>query len=169
MSLAEVASEAGVSRQAVYLHFGSRAGLLVALVRSIDDEAGIRAKLEEALRTRDPLEAFRRFIREWLRFALEIQPIASTLFATRRRDEAAAEAWNDRASDLRAGFRSATSRLHEADHLREGLSANAAADLAWALCSMPVVEQLAIDLEWSNARVIRETTEATIRAVTRSP
>jgi len=165
-SLAEVAAEAGVSRQAVYLHFGSRAGLLVALVRNMDEEAGIRESLEKALSAGEPLEAMRRFVTEWLRFAVEIQPIASTLFAARGTDEAAADAWEDRARELRAGFRSLANRLKKSGHLREGLSAETAADLIWALCSIPVVEQLTVDLAWSKSRIIRETTAATISAVT---
>lgn len=166
ISLSEVAVEAGVSRQAVYLHFGSRAGLLVALVRHMDEEAGIRERLERALAAEDPIDAFRRFVREWLRFAIEIQPIASTLFAARKGDEAAAQAWEDRARDLRAGFLAVTSRLRDAGQLRDGLSANTAAGLAWAFCSVPVAEQLAVDLGWSTDRVIRETSEAALRAVT---
>lgn len=163
--LAQVASDAGVSRQAVYLHFGSRAGLLVAVVRSMDEEAGIREKLEQALDLENPVEAFRQFVRQWLTFATEIQPIASSLFAARREDSAAADAWEDRARDLRAGFRAAVGRLDDEGRLREGLSATAAADLVWAFCSVPVVEQLVVDLGWSADRVGREMTEAALRAV----
>ena len=38
--LVDVADRAGVSRQAVYLHFGDRSGLLVALVDFIDVSLG---------------------------------------------------------------------------------------------------------------------------------
>lgn len=164
-SLAKVANRAGVSRQAVYLHFGSRAGLLMAVVRSMDDDAEIREKLEETLEVEDPAKAFRQFVSQWLAFAIEIQPIASALFAARREDSAAADAWEDRARDLRAGFRAATKRLEDKGLLREGLSAPSAANLAWAFCSIAVVEQLVVDLEWSGDRVVRETTEAAWRAI----
>ena len=164
--MAEVAAEAGVSRQAVYLHFGSRSGLLVSLVRAMDDEAGIRNRLESALGEEDPIKAFRRFVREWLRFAIAIQPIASTLYAARMEDEAAEAAWEDRARDLRAGFRAAISRLGEAGYLRDGLSLPSAANLVWAFCSLPVVEQLLLDLEWSSDRIVREVPEAALEAVT---
>ncbi|HNF84359.1 MAG TPA: helix-turn-helix domain-containing protein [Solirubrobacterales bacterium] len=166
VSLAEVASEAGVSRQAVYMHFGSRAGLLVALVRNMDEEAGIRQKLERALLREDPVEAFRQFVKGWLRYAAEIQPVASMLFAAREVDPAAAKAWEDRSRELRAGFRAATARLGKAGMLRDGLSATSAASLSWAICSVPVVEQLALDQEWSKDRVARQLTEAALSAIT---
>ena len=34
--MAEIAKAAGVSRQAVYLHFGTRGGMLMALVKRAD-------------------------------------------------------------------------------------------------------------------------------------
>lgn len=154
-----------MSRQAVYLHFGSRAGLLVALVRNMDEEAGIREKLVDSLRIEDPSESFTRFVGEWLRYAITIQPVASALFAARRGDAAAAEAWDDRAGDLRAGFRAATSRLGDAGLLRTGLSARSAAGIVWSFCSVPVVEQLTADLGWPEDRVVRETTRAALGAV----
>lgn len=167
VSLAEVAAEAGVSRQAVYLHFGSRAGMLVALVRDMDQEAGIEAKLDEALRLEDPLEAFRAFVRAWLRFALAIQPVATPLYAAKGTDPAAREAWEDRSRELRRGFHAAVVGLGEAGLLRPGLSAGSAASLAWALCSVPVVEQLTADLGWSPDRVVRETLNAVVGALVR--
>jgi AcrR family transcriptional regulator len=41
IAMADVARAAGVSRQAVYLHFTSRASLFVAVVRQMDEQAGI--------------------------------------------------------------------------------------------------------------------------------
>ena len=40
VKLEDVASRAGVSRQSVYLHFGSRAGLLLALVAHVEASRG---------------------------------------------------------------------------------------------------------------------------------
>lgn len=164
-SLAQVASRAGVSRQAVYLHFGSRAGLLTAVVRSMDEDAQIREKLERAIEVEDPVEAFRQFVRQWVRFAIEILPVASSLFAARREDPAAAEAWEDRSRDLRAGFRTLAGRIGDEGLLRDGLTTQTAANLTWAYCSIPVVEQLLVDLGWSADRVGREMTRAAWHAI----
>ncbi|MFN2487225.1 MAG: TetR/AcrR family transcriptional regulator, partial [Acidimicrobiia bacterium] len=43
--LIDAADRAGVSRQAVYLHFGDRAGLLLALVQHIPETLGFQELL----------------------------------------------------------------------------------------------------------------------------
>ena len=50
-SLVQIAKAAGVSRQAVYLHFADRADLYLALVRHVDesrDLAGALRRIEQA-------------------------------------------------------------------------------------------------------------------------
>ncbi|MFI6483706.1 TetR/AcrR family transcriptional regulator [Nonomuraea sp. NPDC050663] len=143
--MADVARAAGISRQALYLHFGSRASLLVAVVRDMDEQDGIRARCEKALTTEEPLEAFRAFLRVWLRYAATIHPVASVLLASRRDDPDAAAAWKDRMDELHSGFLAAARRLGAAGRLRPGLAADVAADLAWAMTSVSVWEQLTAD------------------------
>jgi len=55
LTLVTLAEAAGVSRPIVYDHFGTRAGLLIALYRQLDDRH--RAALDEALRTAEPTVA----------------------------------------------------------------------------------------------------------------
>ena len=50
VGVGEIAAAAGVSRQLVYVHFTSRAGLLVAMARHQDARSGFR---ERALATRE--------------------------------------------------------------------------------------------------------------------
>lgn len=164
--VAEIAAAAGVSRQAVYLHFGSRAGLLVAVVRAMDAEADIQARCRRALAAGDPVEALRGFLRTWLRFASEIEPVASALLAARRDDPDAAAAWEDRMAELRAGHAHAAARLAAAGRLRPGLSAAAAADLTWALTSVPVLAQLTAERGWAPRRAHAELADGAVRAVT---
>src|SRR5688572_22466624 len=90
ISMSDVAAAAGVSRQAVYLHFPSRARLFLELVRQMDDETQIRPRLATALEADDPVEALRGFLVTWLRFAATIQPVATFLLAARTID---ADAW----------------------------------------------------------------------------
>jgi hypothetical protein len=68
--------------------------------------------------------------------------------------------------ELRAGFRHATSRLASAGRLRAGLDAEAAADLAWAMTSIPVWEQLTIDCARPAAQVRQRLATAVTDAVT---
>ncbi len=55
LTLVTLAEAAGVSRPIVYDHFGTRAGLLIALYRQLDDRH--RAALDEALKTAEPTVA----------------------------------------------------------------------------------------------------------------
>jgi hypothetical protein len=56
----DVAREAGVSRQAVYLHFSSRASLFVAVVRHMDEQEDIRRRREQALGNDDRWRRWKR-------------------------------------------------------------------------------------------------------------
>jgi len=166
VSMAQVAAAAGVSRQAVYLHYPSRAQLLIAVVRQMDDEADIRARCTAALQTADPVGALEAFLDVWLRFADDIRPVATMLLAARHSDADAWTAWQDRMTDLRGGHRYAMRRLADAGRLRAGLDADTAADLAWALTSVPVWEQLTVDRRWSATRARRHVVQSVILAVT---
>lgn len=166
VSMADVARAAGVSRQAVYLHFPSRGQLFMAVVRQMDDEADIRARCTHALSTPDPTEALRAFIATWLGFVATIRPVATMLLAARNTDHDAWAAWEDRMGELRSGYQHATRRLAAAGRLRSGLHARGAADLAWALTSVPVWEQLVVDRGWTAARADRHLIDAVMAALT---
>ncbi|GIH93415.1 TetR/AcrR family transcriptional regulator [Planobispora siamensis] len=168
-TMADVARETGVSRQAVYLHFASRASLFLALVRHMDDADGIRPRCERALAEQDPLEALRAFLAAWLSYADRIRPIASALLASRHDDPDTAAAWNDRTGELRAGFLAATRRLGATGLLRPGLTPETAADLAWAMTSVPVWEQLTVDCGRDALDAGHHLTDAVTAALTRRP
>jgi AcrR family transcriptional regulator len=166
VSMADVARAAGVSRQALYLHFSSRASLFVAVVRDMDEQEGIRRRCEQALSADDPAEALVAFVIAWLDYAEKIHPVASALLASRHDDPDAMTAWNDRMSELRTGFRHATRRLQAAGRLRQGLTPAVAADLAWAMTSVPVWEQLTVDCGRSAADVRKHLADAVLASVT---
>ena len=165
MSMSDVAAAAGVSRQAVYLHFPTRGQLLLGLVNQMDDEAEIRRRLAAALEDPDPVAALRAFVTAWLRFAATIQPVATVLLATRNTDADAWAAWEDRMADLRRGYLRATRGLATAGRLRDGLDAARAADLAWAMTSVAVWEQLSLDRGWSARRMERQLVDAVVSAL----
>ncbi|MEV0826786.1 TetR/AcrR family transcriptional regulator [Nonomuraea rubra] len=169
VSMADVARAAGISRQALYLHFGSRASLLVAVVRDMDEQDGIRARCEKALTGEEPVEAFRAFLRVWLRYAATIHPVASVLLASRRDDADAAAAWSDRMGELHEGFLAAARRLAAAGRLRPGLAVDVAADLAWAMTSVSVWEQLTTDRGRRAGDVEEHLIDAVTAALTGAP
>jgi AcrR family transcriptional regulator len=69
-SMDALCAEAGVTRGALYHHYGGKEGLLEAVVRQIDAEIAARLDAEEA-RHDDPWEAFRACCHLWLEQALD--------------------------------------------------------------------------------------------------
>ena len=65
-TLVDVAREAGVSRQTVYLLFGSRAGLLLAMVEDVDARSPGPARLAAARHTTAPAQLLEAYARAWL-------------------------------------------------------------------------------------------------------
>jgi AcrR family transcriptional regulator len=71
-----ICADAGVTRGALYHHFGGKEGLLLAVVQQIDADIATRIEAEEA-RHDDPWQGFRASCRLWLELARdpEIQRI----------------------------------------------------------------------------------------------
>src|SRR6266540_4878928 len=74
VTLEEVAREAGVSRQAVYVNFGSRAGLLVALAGHVDEIGRLQAKIAKVLESPTAVSALEALVDFRARYTLSIYP-----------------------------------------------------------------------------------------------
>jgi AcrR family transcriptional regulator len=94
--MSDVAGAAGVSRQAVYDHFGSRADLMVATVRHGDEALGLDERLRRYRAATGGTERLGAFVEFWGNYVPEIHGIAMALLAARETDEAVAAAWDDR-------------------------------------------------------------------------
>lgn len=152
LTMGAVAGAAGVSRQTVYVQFGSRAGLLVQLVRERDDVNPRGERVAAALAAPDPVEALVAFTRELAAWWPEIDPIAHALYAAAVSDEAARAAWEDRMAHLHEFADVAVQRLAEDGLLAPGWDPPPATDwlaaqlnpLGWVL--------LVKDARWPQAR-----------------
>ncbi|MGH7788310.1 MAG: TetR/AcrR family transcriptional regulator, partial [Candidatus Binatia bacterium] len=140
------------TRQAIYVHFRSRGGLLVALVRRADERAEIHARFRAALATPDPRQRLDAFLRVWFDFVPTIHPVARSLMRARGDDPDAARAWADRMAALRQGFAMLARSLRRDGVLAPDWTAPSAADFLWAGSSLPTWELLAIDRGWGAAK-----------------
>jgi AcrR family transcriptional regulator len=150
IAVGDVARAAGVSRQLVYFHFKSRAGLLDAMVRRHDHTAGFRTAVVAA-RAQPPVEALEALLVAWLRYVPTIHPVARSLEAAQIRGEEGGAAWADRMSDLRDAFRLAVLRLDEADKLAEGWTVERAAEWIWSRTHLDTWHHLVVECGWSEA------------------
>jgi AcrR family transcriptional regulator len=151
LRLEDVAERAGVSRQAVYLNFGSRTGLLVELVAYLDEDLAAW-KLGEAVRNAaSGVASLEAFLAAWIRHLPRILPFARALLAERSRDEAADAAWRDRMAAFHALCSEITHRLAEEGTLASPWTAREAADWLWGLASIQLYETMA-ERGWGGRR-----------------
>lgn len=166
VSVGAIATEAGVSRQAAYLHFDSKVDLLLALVSYVDDLEGLphfRARIEDAS---SGAEALRCFVDLVAALTPRVYRVGIALAAAAEHDPAARAAWTDRLEARRATCGSIVARLEGEGSLADGLGVRDAGDLLWALSSMRVFEDL-VEVRGYSLRRYRRILEHTIlRALT---
>lgn len=150
----DIAESAGISRQAVYLHFASRAELLVATTRYVDQIRGLDERLRRSREAVSGIERLDAFVEFWGRYIPEIYGVAKALRVARQTDEAAATAWSDRMSAVREGCRAVIEALQRDKMLAPGWNCDEATDLFWTLLSVGNWEQLTVERGWSTDRYI---------------
>ncbi|CTQ54934.1 HTH-type transcriptional repressor BepR [Roseibium album] len=162
VSLAEIGKAASISRQSVYDHFGSRGGLILALVRRADDRLDIKARFHAAFDYAEPEKRLEATIEVWIHFVQEIYPVATDLIRLRSTDEAASVAWEDRMSELRQWLLELTASLERDGALQAVWSAKTASEYLWAAFSVQSWGLLTQDCGWSEIEA-KETMTRTIR------
>lgn len=147
VTIAEVARAAGVSRQTVYLHFGSRAGLLLALARRHDRTSGFMSRVLSA-RSRPAPEGFERLLDAWFDYLPEILPVARALEGAAIAGDEGGEAWHERMRDWRGAIRIAVEGLAAAGALADGWTVDRATDWVWAMVHVERWQHLVVERGW---------------------
>ena len=149
--MSDIAKRAGVSRQAVYLHFDNRTDLLVATTLYLDEVKGIDERLAASRTAVDGISRLTAFVDAWTGYIPEIYGVAKALMILRDTDPEAADAWNGRMLAVRHGCAAAIHALERDGQLSDSYSAEQATDLLWALLSVRNWEQLTQESGWSQA------------------
>lgn len=152
ISMGQVANRAGVSRQALYIHFADRTSLFLEVSRLVDSSHRTPARqrrIDEAPTARD---AFREAIalQAWLKPRLK--GIATALDVLRRSDPAADAAWKEREHARLERCEHVVRRLHDDGELAPGWDIATAARCLWAVTSQRVWDDLVADQGWSTTR-----------------
>lgn len=155
--MADIAKDAGVSRQAVYLHFPTRSDLLIATTRHIDTVKEIDERLTASRTAETGVDRLDAFIDAWGNYIPEIYGVAKALLALKDTDEAAAAAWDDRMRAFRQGCHAVVQALKKDGVLSSGLPPKQATDALWAMLSVRQWELLTSDCGWSNRQCINYT------------
>jgi AcrR family transcriptional regulator len=161
----QIARRAGVSAPTLYSHFGSKGGLLSALIRQAESEAGLFAGFNKVWECRDGEAALRTMLDATLRFWQEAWP--SIEFSLRvRRTDAELAARIGRIDDSRLGHLVVIcKRLRDEGRLRPGATPTRAARLAFALTTPYVYEALVVQNRLPAGAARRMTVDAAAGAV----
>lgn len=163
--MSDIAKAAGISRQALYLHFPNRAELLVATTRHIDMVKNVDARLERSRSATSGMERLHAFIEGWGGYIPQIHGMSVALRAMRSTDKEAAAAWNDRMKAVRHGCEAAVQAISLDGSLTRDLTEEAATDLLWTLLSVENWERLVRDCGWTQSayeKTIKQTAEAAL-------
>lgn len=154
VGLGRVARKAGVSRQAIYLHFESKMKLLEALVASLNEQyvfpVFARAGIWEASSGLEALDL-------WVEVVADTTPpilaVANAVDAARRSDSEAELIWEGPVAGRYRDCLRITRWLDKDRVLAPGWSPEDAAQFLWAVTSIRVFEELA-SRGWSRKKYV---------------
>ena len=160
----DIANRAGITRQALYLHFSTRAALLIATTHYLDELKGVEERLVPSRTAQTGIERLDAFIEAWGTYVPEIYGVAKALLAMKDTDEAAAKAWDERMQDMRQGCEAAIGALNSDNLLSPGHAPDQATDILWTMLSVRNWEQLTIECGWPQEKYI-ETLKSLARRI----
>ncbi len=152
--MSDIAKAAGISRQAVYLHFSSRTELMIATVQYVDEVKGLNERLKDFQAATTGVELLETCVEVWGNYIPEIYGIAKALLETRETDEATAAAWNGCMSCIHDFSRATVEALDRDGALAPEWSRSEAIEMLWTILSFHNWEQLTIECGWSTSQYI---------------
>lgn len=155
LGMEAVARAAGISRQALYLHFPSRTALMKAVVEHIGRASGGEAlfrRADQAGGTRAVLEAK---LAAAVEYHGRIADVVEAIDVARHTDEAAAVAWADRNRLRWKAIHALVLRLARERQLKPGWTPRQVTDALWALSSPRVQLDLTRERKWKTRETQR--------------
>lgn len=154
--VSDIAKASGISRQALYLHFPTRAELLIAATKYLDESADIDACLAESRAATSGAARLEAFIQAWGNHIPVIYGVGRALLAMSHSDEEARAAWDDRMAAVRHGCTAAITALDKDGILRDDLTIETATDLLWTILSVRNWEALTQACGWTQDAYLAE-------------
>ncbi len=153
--MSDIAKAAKISRQAVYLHFPTRAELLIAATHYLDHIKDVDHRLEKSRNAKTGKQRLNAYIEAWGNYIPEIYGVAKALLAMKDTDEAANIAWSGRMNAVREGCEAAIMALKKDGMLASDYTIDQATDVLWTMLSLRNWEQLTQQCGWTQAHYIK--------------
>lgn len=148
-SVRTLADAAGVAVQTIYSTFGSKTGVLLALVERFDQEE-IEPSARRLLNTDDPVEKLQAVARLERTVRQSGAPMLRMLRDAAMSDPEVLPVWDSGWDRHRRGVEEFCRRLAEAGDLRAGLTTEAAIATALAVTSMEAYDELISRRGWTH-------------------
>jgi AcrR family transcriptional regulator len=163
VSMNEIADAAGVTRQTVHFHFGSRANLLIATARYRDQVEHIGDQFAAGWGAPTAAAALEATIRTWFAYVPRILPVARALHNAAASDDDAAQAWWDRMDAIHRTIRHVVQRLAHSGDLAPTWTVDEATDIVWAITHPRVWDDLVEHRGWTPVNFIDRQVEVAQR------
>jgi len=148
-SMADIAHDADVAVQTIYASCGSKRELVLALVDTIDEEAGVATIVAQLAESDQPEEIVSLAVRLTRQLNERCGDIISALLSAASLEPDAAAAAEEGKRRHRDGTARTANKLDGLGALRPGLSADEAAALLATLTWRPMYAQLTREHNWS--------------------
>ncbi|MEM7696445.1 MAG: helix-turn-helix domain-containing protein [Pseudomonadota bacterium] len=153
--VADIAKRAGISRQALYLHYPTRAELFIAAARHVDTLADVDRHFAQSRAATGGREKLSAIIEAWASYLPNVVAVAAALRDLQDTDEGAAAAYADRMGAVRDGCAATVAALAADGDLTPALSEMEATDALWTLVSVESFERLTNACGWTPDAVAR--------------
>jgi len=161
-----IAVAAGVSVQTLYTHFGSKRGLLMAVIDTTQRDVGLYVDFERIWRSPDGETALRRMLVATFRLWDGAWPLVAFSERARRTEEEIERYVRDVDGYRLANLRSITEQLALEGRLRPGIDAEEAADVAFTASLPSVYQQLVLVRRWPVERASMVIADAAVVSIT---
>jgi len=143
----QIADDAGVAHQTVYAVFGSKGGIVTAMLEDLEESAGLDEWVARMIAEEDPHRQLRIFVSWICTFFHQGAPmLRAALQALADPDVAAFAERGD--ANRRSGTRQLTAMWAAGGHLREDVDAEAAAQRLWLLTNVEQYLHAVDQLGW---------------------
>lgn len=155
--MAEIAAAAGVTRQTLFLAFGNRAGVLVAMARHQDTLGDQVQRMRQIAATGADPAALHAFVDAWLDYLPMVYPVAIQLETASLSDADANAAWQDRifSQGVRVGLDRILGRIVTGHGPNLELDASRLADVCLALLVPSAWRYLVVERGWTAEAFVR--------------